>query len=94
MLKEVEVKLKSKVVIALEYYLFAFKTSKGTFTLSGSNVDGTDEFKRIEDKTFHTWTREQVHHWFIQGKITPVHESLTIDWHANTFGKRKSIKTH
>lgn len=83
MIKQVELKLKVKVVIALEYYLYAFKTPKGTFTLIGSNTDGTDEFKRIEDRTFHTWTREQVYHWFTQGKITPVNEAKTLDWHNN-----------
>ena len=92
MIKQIEIQLKGKVVIALEYYLYAFKTSKGTFTLSGSNVDGTDEFKCIEDRTFHRWTREQVYHWFIQGKISTVSESITLDWYNNPTSKNNRLQ--
>lgn len=61
--------------------LFAFTTKKGTFTLSGTSSDGTDEWKHLETRTFHTWTREQVYHWLVQGKITPVEESTQINWY-------------
>lgn len=93
MIKKVEIQQGRRLVTAYQLNLFAFKTSKGTFTLSGSNVDGTDEWKHLETRTFHTWTREQLYHWFTQGKIAPVNEAKVLDWHNNSFGKRKPLKS-
>jgi len=58
--------------------LFAFTTSKGTFTLSGSNTDGTDTWKNINTGEFHEWSRQSVKSWFEQGKIKPVDEATTV----------------
>lgn len=93
MIKKIEIQQSKRKVEAYQLNLYAFKTSKGTFTISGSNVDGTDEWKHLETRTFHTWTREQVYHWFIQGNISPVSESNTLDWCNNSFEKRKALKT-
>lgn len=93
MIKKVEIQQGRNKKTCLELTLFAFKTSKGTFTLSGSNANGTDEWKHLETRTFHTWTREQVYHWFLQGKITPVSEAKALDWYNNSFKKRKGLKT-
>ncbi len=76
-----EIKIGQKVV--LELYLFAFTTEKGTFTLSGSNSDGTDEWREVGTSNFHKWNRSNVYDWFIQGKISPVDEAKSIDWHNN-----------
>lgn len=64
----------------LELTLFAFTTEKGTFTLSGSNVDGTDEWREVGTANFYKWNRRQVYDWFIQGKIKPVYMADKIDW--------------
>lgn len=92
MIKQIEIQLKGKVVIALEYYLYAFTTSKGTFTLSGSNANGTDEWKHLETLTFHTWERRQVYEWFIQGKVSAVIESTTLDWYNNPTNKNNLLQ--
>lgn len=60
--------------------LFAFTTSKGTFTLSGSNTDGTDTWKNITTGEFHEWQRSSIKTWFEQGKIKPVEEATTVIW--------------
>ena len=64
----------------LELTLFAFTTPKGTFTLSGSNTDGTDTWKNITTGEFHDWSRQSVKSWFEQGEILPVDEATTLMW--------------
>lgn len=64
--------------------LFTFTTEKGTFTLSGSNSDGTDEWREVGTANFHKWHRSNVYDWFIQGKIKPVAEAKCIYWYNNT----------
>lgn len=59
---------------------YAFTTAKGTFTLSGSNADGTDEWKHVDEHTFHTWSRKQVYEWWKSGNIQPVIEATSIIW--------------
>lgn len=66
-----------------EYTLFAFRTQKGTFTLTGTTSDWIDTFKNLDTGEFHEWTRSHVKKWLDQGKITPIPESITIDWHEN-----------
>jgi len=64
----------------LELTLFAFRTPKGTFTLSGSNTDGTDTWKNTNTGEFHEWSRESVKSWWEQEKITPIGEATSITW--------------
>ena len=92
MIKKVVVETGRNKKTCLELTLFAFKTSKGTFTLSGSNANGTDEWKHLETRTFHTWERRQVHEWLIQGKISAVSESITLDWHNNPTNKNNRLQ--
>jgi|SRR5690606_2856211 len=80
MFKEVEIQQGRKTVTAYELTLFAFTTSKGTFTLSGTNTDGTDTWKNINTREFHEWPRKSVKSWFEQGKIKPVEEADTLLW--------------
>ncbi len=62
------------------FRLFAFTTSKGTFTIVGTNTDGTDTWKNINTGEFHEWSRKSVKTWWEQGKIKPVEEATTIMW--------------
>ncbi len=64
----------------LELTIFAFTTSKGTFTIVGTNIDGTDTWKNINTGEFHEWSRQSVKSWFEQGKIKPVEEATTVMW--------------
>ena len=80
MFKTHEIQQGSKTVTALELTIFAFTTSKGTFTLSGTNTDGTDTWKNIDTGDFHEWSRESVKSWWEQGKITPIGEATSITW--------------
>jgi len=70
--------------------LFAFATSKGTFTLSGSNTDGKDTWKNINTGEFHEWSRSSIKTWFEQGKIYPIEEATTLTW-RETNGNRTTI---
>lgn len=72
-----------KTITVYELTLFAFTTSKGTFTLSGSNTDGTDTWKNINTGEFHDWSRQSVKTWWEQGKIKPVEEATTLVWYQN-----------
>src|SRR5690606_21675445 len=60
--------------------LFAFTTPKGTFTLSGTNTDGTDTWKNIDTGEFHEWQRSSIKSWFEQGKIHPIDEATALTW--------------
>lgn len=64
----------------LELTIFAFATSKGIFTLVGTNTDGTDTWKNINTGEFHEWSRQSVKTWWEQGKIKPVEEATTVMW--------------
>lgn len=66
-----------------EYTLFAFRTEKGTFTLTGTSSDWIDTFKNLDTGEFHEWPRSHIKKWLDQGKITPVPESTAIDWYEN-----------
>lgn len=69
-----------------EYTLFAFRTQKGTFTLTGTRSipgDAIDTFKNLDTGEFHDWTRSHIKKWYEQGKITPVPEATRIDWYEN-----------
>ena len=78
----------------LELTLFAFTTPKGTFTLSGSNTDGTDTWKNIDTGEFHEWQRESIKSWFEQGKIAPVKEANEVIWReTNGNGTRIDYNT-
>ena len=83
MFETYEIQQGRKTVTALELTLFAFTTSKGTFTLSGSNTDGTDTWKNIDTGEFHEYPRQSIKKWLDQGKITPVQESTTLAWRQN-----------
>lgn len=80
MIEPVEIQQGNRTVTVYHLSLFAFTTKKGTFTLSGSNSDGTDEWREVGTANFHKWHRSQVYDWFIQGKITPVSMADKIDW--------------
>lgn len=80
MIKEVTVFNNNFTTIEYELTLFAFKTSKGIFTLSGTNSDGTDEWRRVGSCDFHTWKRKDVYLWFLSGKIEPIKEATSICW--------------
>lgn len=84
MIEQVEIQQGNRTVTAYQLTLFAFTTEKGTFTLSGSNADGTDEWREVGTCKFHRWSRRQVYDWFIQGKISPVDEAKSVDWYNNT----------
>lgn len=69
--------------ITLEYALYAFETSKGTFTLVGTETRGAetiDTWKNINTGEFHEWSRQSVKSWWEQGKITPLEEATTLLW--------------
>lgn len=63
------------------YMIFAFTTEKGTFTLSGSNVDGIDTFREVGTNNFHDWHRSKVREWYNSGKIHPVKEATSMIWY-------------
>lgn len=84
MFKEVEIQQGRKTVTAYELTRFAFRTPKGTFTLSGSSTDGTDTWKNINTGEFHEWSRQSVKSWFEQGKIYPVEKATTLLWRETT----------
>lgn len=63
-----------------ELTLFAFRTPKGTFTLSGTNTSGADTWKNIDTGEFHEWQRASIKTWLEQGKIKPVEEATTLIW--------------
>lgn len=67
----------------LEYRLHAFTSSKGTFTLIGTNHDWIDTFKNLDTGEFHDWPRSSIKKWLDQGKITPAPESTTLVWYQN-----------
>lgn len=77
-----------KNVECLELRLFAFQTPKGTFTLSGTNANGTDEWRQLGTCNFYTWERSRVYQWFKLGKITPVERAKTIGWCYDTINKK------
>lgn len=72
-----------------EYQLYAFRTQKGTFTLTGTSSDWIDTFKNLDTGEFHDWPRSHIKKWFDQGKITPIPESITLIWYQN---QRKAPK--
>ena len=80
MFKEVEVQQGRKWVTVLEITLFAFRTEKGIFTLSGSRTNGTDTWRNITTGEIHEWSRSSVKSWWEQGKILPVDEATTLMW--------------
>lgn len=84
MIEQVEIQQGNRTVTAYHLTLFAFTTEKGTFTLSGSNADGTDEWREVGTANFYKWNRSNVYDWFIQGKIKPLDEAKCIDWNNNT----------
>lgn len=92
MFNKVEIQQGRRLVTAYEYTLFAFTTPKGTFTLVGSDADGTDTFKCLETREYHEWNRSHVYEWFIQGKIAPVNESKTLDWYNNHTNKNNRLQ--
>ena len=77
----------------LELTLFAFTTPKGTFTLSGTNTDGTDTWKNINTGEFHEWSRSSIKTWWEQGKIKPVEEATTLIW-RETNGNGTTIESN
>lgn len=81
MIKEVTVFSGKRTSIQYQLLLFAFKTEKGVFTLSGSNVDGTDEWRQMGTNNFHVWKRKMVYDWFLSGKIEPIKEATSPYWH-------------
>lgn len=70
----------------LEYTLHAFKSSKGTFTLSGTSGEH-DEFKNLNTLEFIKCNRNDVKEWIDKGLIHPVPESTTIDWYFKIIRK-------
>lgn len=64
----------------LELTHYAFKTAKGTFTLSATHSNGTDEWKHTTERTFHTWSRQEVYNWWESGKIEVVENATSLTW--------------
>ena len=62
-----------------EYTLYAFKTSKGVFTLIGSSRE-VDEIRELGTCNFHKWQRSQIAIWFNSGLIEPVKEATHMEW--------------
>src|SRR5690606_22926686 len=83
MFKTHQIQQGKKTVTALELTLFAFTTPKGTFTLSGTNTDGTDTWRNIDTGEFHEWSRKSVKSWFEQGKIKPISKSTHPLWYRS-----------
>jgi len=71
-----------------ELTLFAFQTPKGTFTLSGTNANGTDEWRQLGTCNFYTWERSMVYEWLKLGKIKPVGSAKNLKWHLHTTNKK------
>jgi hypothetical protein len=80
MFKTHEIQQGRKTITVLELTLFAFRTEKGIFTLSGSSTNGTDTWKNINTGEFHEWQRSSIKTWWEQGKIKPVEEANAITW--------------
>lgn len=78
MIKEVIVETKKGDITCYELTHYAFTTSKGTFTLSATHSNGTDEWKHTAERTFHTWSRQEVYNWWIDEKIEVVGEATEI----------------
>ena len=76
----------------IEYTHYAFRTSKGTFTLVGTSND-TDTFRNLDEpdpnKAFHTWSRKQIHEWVVTGRVEPMPESTHICWYVHGFNAIK-----
>ncbi len=81
MITPIQVQVGKKTVTAYEYTKFAFSTSKGTFTLIGSNTNGIDTFKCLETGEWHEWSRVQLYEWLKQGKISPEQQANGLDWY-------------
>src|SRR5690606_13805714 len=76
------------------FRLFAFTTPKGTFTLSGTNTDGTDTWKNIDTGEFHEWPRSSIKTWLQQGKIKPLEDAdAFLSQEANRNGARNDHNT-
>lgn len=88
MIEKVIVKERKRDVECLEFRLFAFKTPKGTFTLSGTNANGTDEWRQLGTCNFYTWERSSVYEWLKLGKISAISEAKNIDWYQHTINKK------
>jgi len=59
----------------------AFKTDKGTFTLSGSSMTH-DEYKNLDTKEFFKWKREAVNEWVKTGKVQKIEEAKNLIWYS------------
>lgn len=84
MFKTHEIQQGRSWVTAYELTRFAFTTSKGTFTIVGTETRGgetIDTWKNINTGEFHEWPRQSVKTWWEQGKIKPVEEATTVIWH-------------
>lgn len=88
MITPIQVQSGKRTVTAYELTLFAFKTQKGIFTLSGTNSDGTDEWRQLGTCNFYTWERSSVYQWFKSGKISAIQEAKTINWYIGTINKK------
>lgn len=65
-----------------KYYsleIFAFRTTKGIFRISGSNADDTDDWKEVGTSNFHRWKRKSIYEWYQSGKIEPIKEANTVE---------------
>ena len=86
MIKEVKVQQGRKWITVLEYQLHAFTTSKGTFTLVGTETRGTetiDTWKNLDTGEFHEYPRQSIKKWLNQGKIAQVEKSVSMLWFQN-----------
>lgn len=92
MIEIVKVQVGNRTKECYQYLLFGFHTPKGTFTLVGSDTNGTDTFKELGTSNFHEWKRSQVYEWFVKGNISVVSESTTLDWYTNPIKKDNSLK--
>lgn len=75
----IKVEVGRKTITVLQLNIFAFRTKKGIFRISGTNVDGTDEWREVGTNNFHTWSRESIREWHEKEKIEPIQESYTIE---------------
>lgn len=68
-----------------------FVSSKGRFRLSGSDIDGYDEYKEVGTANFHRWERSDVYEWLKSGKIKPYNERPANDSTPSDIKQEESI---
>jgi len=88
MITLIQVQSGKRTVTSYELTLFAFQTPKGIFTLSGTNSNGTDEWRQLGTCNFYTWERSHVYQWLKLGKISPIERAKEPNWYLHTINKK------